>query len=234
MEHWLEWARGPAFRFAMVLMVLGVLRLLALQVWALYGMIRRAGNKQVPWGAVLGETARWLLAFRRRRTERVLFTLISVLFHISIIVVPVFLGAHILLWERGLGISWPALGQTAADALTLLAVGSALLLFGARALSRAGRALSRPQDYFFPLLIAAIFLSGFLAMHPSLNPFTHTGALLVHVLTGNLALLLLPFSKLSHAVLFPFTQLTSELGWHLVPEAHRNVARELGKEGEAI
>ena len=234
MEQWLEWARGPAFRFAFAFLLLGVLRLLALQIWSLYGMYRRAGNKRVPWGAVLAETGRWLLAFRRSRTDRLLFTLVSVLFHISIIVTPIFLGAHILLWEQGLGLSWLALGQTTADILTLVAALTALVLFGARTLPRAGRTLSRPQDFFFPPLIVVTCFSGFLAMHPSINPFTYTGTMLVHVITGDIALALIPFSKLSHAILFPLTQLTSELGWHLVPDAHRNVSRALGKEGEAI
>ena len=58
--------------------------------------------------------------------------------------------------------------------------------------------------------------------------------MLVHALSGDLVLILIPFSKLSHMLLLPISHLVSELGWHLVPEAGTRVARALGKEGEPV
>jgi len=78
------------------------------------------------------------------------------------------------------------------------------------------------------------FTTGYLAMHPALNPFDYNATMLVHVMSGNLILVLLPFSKLSHAVLFPTTQLLSEMAWHLAPGSGENVALTLGKEHEPI
>jgi nitrate reductase gamma subunit len=234
MEAWLMWARGPAFRFALAILILGVVRLLVLQIAGLVVMHRRAGQQRVPLRQALAETARWLVPVRRHRTSQVFFTAVSLLFHVSIIITPIFLGAHIMLWERGLGLAWPALGPTVADVLTLVAVATALILFLERVRRRAARELSRPQDFIFPLLLAATCLSGFLAMHPQLHPVSYDAALLVHVLCGNVALALTPFSKLSHAILFPLTQLVSELGWHLARNSGQEVARALGKEGEAV
>jgi hypothetical protein len=56
----------------------------------------------------------------------------------------------------------------------------------------------------------------------------------VHVMSGNLVLVMIPFSKLSHAVLFPTTQLVSEMAWHLVPNSGEKVVLSLGKENEPI
>jgi len=100
--------------------------------------------------------------------------------------------------------------------------------------ARASRALSRTQDYLLPLIIGVAFVSGYLAMHPAVNPFSYNATMFVHVMVGNLIFILIPFSKLSHIALFPVTQLVSEMGWHLVPESGARVALALGKEGEPI
>jgi len=234
MEQWLEWARGPAFRFAFVLMVLGLSRAFVLNIAGIVRMIRRAGDKTIPRGAVTRETFRWFVPFNSYARQRPFFVLVSVLFHGAIIVTPLFLGAHILLVKRSLGVGWPAIGQAAVDWLTLLAIAAALILFIERITARATRALSRLQDFVLPLLIAVSFASGFLAMHPALDPFSYDATILTHVLSGDLVLVLVPFTKLSHVVLFPTTRLISELGWHLVPDSGTKVAAALGKENEPI
>ena len=83
-------------------------------------------------------------------------------------------------------------------------------------------------------LIIVPLASGYLAMHPSLNPFDYTLTMFGHVMSANLLILTIPFTKISHVALFLGTQLISELGWHLVPGAGQKVAVTLGKENEPI
>ncbi len=234
MEAWLEWARGPAFRFALAFMLLGLARLLAHQVAGLVDLYRRAGNKQVPWARVARDTARWLLPFAHRNRPPLLLTALSLVFHTAVIIAPVFLAAHVALWERGLGLSWPVLGGRLADWLTLLGLVSAAALLAWRVSSRDTRRLSRGQDLALLVMVAVVFASGYLGAHPARNPFVYDATMLVHVLGGDLLLLLVPFSKLAHAVLFPLTQLVSELGWHLAAGSGSAVASALGKEEEAL
>ncbi len=234
MDQWLEWARGPLFRFSLAVMLLGLLRLVVINVLNLVALTRRARDKRIPTKTVLRDTARWLFPFNRVPRHQLFFTFISVVFHVSIIIVPIFLGAHIMLWERGFGVSWVALNQGWADTLTVIAIISAFVLFARRASTTLTRSLSRAQDYVLPLLIASVFITGFLAMHPALNPFEYDPTMLVHVLCSNLVLIAIPFSKLSHMVLFPITQLVSELGWHLAPTGGQEVMFALGKEGEPV
>lgn len=234
MEFWLEWARGPAFRFAFVVMVLGLARLVVLNALGIITLVRQAQDKNVPVRTVLRETLRWLFPFSKVPKPQLLFTSVSFIFHICIIVVPVLLGAHILLWKGGLGVAWPAMDQSWADILTLVAVATSLILVGRRLSAGATRALSRAQDYLLPLIIAVPFITGYLAMHPAVNPFNYSSTMFVHVMSGNLIFILIPFTKLSHVVLFPTTQVVSEMGWHLVADSGRRVALALGKEGEAI
>jgi hypothetical protein len=236
MENWLIWARGPLFVAAMVVLILGLLRVLALNfasLWTLYRRSRKNG-RSVPWTAVVAGGIKAMIPVRPGSPARGIFSLTSVAFHVGVIVTPLFLGAHIQLWNRGIGLSWPALGAAAADWLSVLAVVTALLLFVMRVGSRAARAISRPQDYIWPLLIAVPFITGLLAMHPTYNPFSYDAMMLVHVLAGDLILFLIPVTKIGHVVLLPTSSLIAELGWHLQPGAGQKVAAALGKEDEPI
>jgi len=234
LSEWLLWARGPMFRFAIALMALGMLRLMVLSALNLAAVARRSGDKRFPFAAVLRRTAGWLVPRRDALNGQPVFTLSSVVFHLAMIITPVFLGAHIMLWQRGLGLSWPALTQPLADALTLAGIVTGLVLIVQRILARSSRDLSRFQDYLLPVLVTIIFATGYLAMHPGSDPLPYETVMLIHVLGGNLLLILLPFTKLSHALLFPITRLVSEMGWHLAPDAGHRVAVALHKEDEPI
>jgi nitrate reductase gamma subunit len=215
-------------------MLLGLIRLVVLNIIGIVTLTRRAQDKNIPIKVVIRDTLRWLFPFGKVPKRQFAFTLTSFVFHISIIIVPLFLGAHILLWEKGLGVRWPALGQSWADGLTLVAIATSIILFARRAGARVSRALSRMQDFVLPIVIAVPFVSGYLAMHPAVNPFSYNATMFVHMMSGNLVFILIPFTKLSHVALFPTTQLVSEMGWHFVPDSGSRVAMALGKEGEPI
>jgi len=230
MEHLVAWARGPAFIFSFTFMVLGLLRHLALTFWQFSRAWRKAGDKSLPLKKVALETLRWMFPVNCLR-EQALFSVTSILFHIAVLVVPVFLAGHIALWARGSGWSWPAVSNGVADVLTIVALFMALALVVQRLAAQATRALSRPQDYALPLIIALPFASGFLVMHPALNPFSFDAMFFLHIMSANLLMILIPTTKLVHAALFPDLQLVSEMGWHWPPDAGSKVGISLGKEG---
>jgi nitrate reductase gamma subunit len=217
-------------------MLLGLLRVIVLNTASVVSLLRksRKNNRAMAWKPVLSATLQWIFPFKKGVEVRELFSLTSMLFHVCIIVTPIFLGAHIMLWDRGLGISWPAISNSVADYLALIGIATGIALFLDRLATRASRALSRPQDFLLPVLLIVPLVSGYLAMHPGTNPFGYNGTMFVHVMSGNLIFLLIPFSKMSHMALFPGTQLVSDLGWHLQPGAGQQVALALGKENEPI
>jgi len=233
MDLWLAWVRGPLFRIAFAFLVLGLVRHVALAVFEIVFAVRRAGDKNIPYGKLVRATIGWLVPARKAR-HRPFFSLTTVAFHISIVIVPIFLAGHILLWRRATGLGWPALPNAVADVLTAVAVAAAVLLVIERIVGREARALSRFSDYAFPLLVGIVFASGFLVMHPGLSPVPFRPALLVHVLSAELILILIPFSKLSHVFLMPLTHVISEVAWHFPPHAGREVGLALGKENEPV
>jgi hypothetical protein len=70
--------------------------------------------------------------------------------------------------------------------------------------------------------------------HPAINPLPFPLMYLIHLVSAGLLLILIPFTKLAHIGLFPFSRLSWELGWHFVPGAGERVRIALGKEGEPV
>jgi nitrate reductase gamma subunit len=214
-------------------MVLGLLRNVLLTVWGIIKALLRAGDKQVPWKDLTITSLTWILPFKKLR-ERVWYSIASILFHIGLIVVPLFLIEHVALWRRGLGFGWPTISQTLADGLTLLTIAMIIALIIGRLGNRNARALSRGQDIILPLIISIPFVSGFLASHPLINPFSYHASMLVHVLSANLVMCLVPFTKLCHCVILPLTQIVADVGWHFPPNTGKKVAITLGKEIDSV
>jgi nitrate reductase gamma subunit len=144
--------------------------------------------------------------------------------------VPVFLVGHIALWYRNTELWWPGIPNALADVLTIVEVMAAVALIVQRLSAKPTRELSRFQDYALPLIIALPFVSGFMVMHPAYNPYSYSAILFVHVMSANLVMMLIPITKLTHAVLLPGVQLVAELGWHWPADAGSKLAVTLGKE----
>lgn len=233
MEEWLDFARGPVFRFAIMIMILGIIRHLVVTALSVRTIMARAGDKVLPWKSIRKATLGWLFPIKHLGQSRI-FTAASITFHVGVVLAPLFLMSHVLLIDRAIGLSWPTLPNILADILTVLAIIGMTVVLVLRAGTTEGRVLSRVSDYAILILTILPFLSGFLVMHPGLNPFGFQFSMLVHVLSGSLILAILPFTKLIHVVILPATQLVSEAGWHFPPDAGEKVAAALGKENQPV
>jgi len=232
-EAWIDTLRGPVFWAALTFMLLGLARHVVITVWSIVRSYRRAADKDMPVLQLMRATLRWMIPIDRLH-DRWLYSITTVALHAAVLLVPIFLAGHIALWQSGLGISWPALPNALATTLTIVGIVAAVAVVIQRLASAQSRALSRAQDLLIPLLVATPFASGFFVMHPLWNPFSYQAALLVHVLSADVLLFLIPLTKLSHMVLLPATQLVSELAWHFPADAGRRVGQTLGKADEPI
>ncbi len=234
MDVVIDFLRGPLFRFSIAVVILGLSRHVVLSVAGFLRARSRAGYKQIDFGAVLARTLTTLNPVRYMLGGRWFYTILSVLFHVGVILVPLLFLGHIRLWERGMGVSWPALPSVVADGLTWLTVLTGIGLLLGRALFKDSREMSRRQDWVLPPLILLAFLTGYLLAHPGSNPLDLKVTMLLHVSVSNLLLLITPFTKIAHCVMLPFSQLVAEMAWRLVPGAGLDVVKTLGKEGEPI
>jgi nitrate reductase gamma subunit len=227
-ETWIEFGRGPLFRLAFGLMVLGLLRVVALTVVGIVEAYRRNSDRIIPWQGVARQTLGWLAPFGRLWRGRPVYSTISFLFHIGLIAVPLFLAAHVLLWRRAAGFAWPGMPRAWADGLTLLTIAGAVALLCGRMFHRGARALSRLQDYVWPALLAVPFVTGYLCSHAALGARPYQQLMLIHIYAADLIMVMIPFTKIAHCVLTPFSQAVTAVAWKFVPGAGGRVAATLG------
>lgn len=216
MEQAYQFASGPMFRFCFALMVLGLARKLLLFGYGRTMVMKIARDQTMVIGPALQESVRWFVPLGKASPKGAFFTLVSVLFHAGLILVPIFLEGHLLLVRRATGIFWPVLPGGMADSLTILALAAAVVLLSLRTFRPALRTISGYQDYGFPVLIFLIFASG-LSASLSFDPFSYSGTMFFHAMAGNFLMAMLPFSKMSHGILFPFVRLCNLAAWKLAP-----------------
>jgi hypothetical protein len=234
MPDWLLLAKGPIFRFTLAFLTLALLRLAILSIWEMTQAVQLAGDRRIPYTKILRETGSWLLPLGRLHQTRGLYSYASFVFHAGILIVGLFLSNHILILQFNTGLAWRAIAKPWLDGLTLVAIlgGGYLLLH--RIYVPGSRKLSRWPDYLLLVTLLNIFISGYIAGRPW-NPIPYNGLMLFHVLNGIGLLLAIPFSKITHCVLFPLIRLGSEIGWHFPPQAGHQVVESLhGAEGRKI
>jgi nitrate reductase gamma subunit len=146
----------------------------------------------------------WVVPFgsRSMRLQPVL-TIVAFLFHICLFIVPVFLLAHVILFKESFNISWWYISGGTAQVLTLVVIASCIYFLIRRLVKPDVRYLSSTGDFLLILLVAAPFITGFWAARgwPGFEVAT-----LLHMLSGELLLILIPFTKLSHMFFFPLTR----------------------------
>ena len=234
MEAIFDFARGTLFRLTFALMILGLLRILILDLWGLLEAYSKAGDKTVPWGSAFKKTINWLIPINRAAKTRPFYSLFSILFHVGLILVPIFLYAHVQLWKGSLGFGWIALSKRWADILTISTIVFGILLFIGRVSFRESRFISRKQDYLWPLLLIVPFITGFICANMAVSPQGYQVSMLIHVLSGELIFMLLPFTKIAHCVIMPLSQFIIAVAWRFPPGTDDDIATTLKKKGEPI
>jgi len=124
---------------------------------------------------------------------------VTVLFHVGLVMAPVFLLSHNVLLDQSWGFSLPCFSERVTDLLTMLVLGACLFFLMRRVLLSRVRALSSFYDFFILGLVTMPFLTGCLAYH---QLFDYRALILLHMGSGELLIMALPFTKLMHAVYF--------------------------------
>lgn len=120
-------------------------------------------------------------------------------FHVSAVAVPLFLAGHNLFLESKVGFSLITLGPALADFLSWLAVGCGVFLILRRVVLPEVRILTTWNDYFIWFLALAPFVTGLMARY---QVGQYGFWLNLHIFSGELLLIAIPFTKMSHVFLF--------------------------------
>jgi nitrate reductase gamma subunit len=154
----------------------------------------------------------WICPFASVNSRRrPVLSVVTFVFHLALLAAPLFLFAHITLINEAFEVSWWFMPDAVADVLTLAVLGACVFFFVRRKVRPEVAYLTTASDYAILALVAAPFLSGFWAYHQLPG---HPVATLLHIFSGEVLLVIIPFTKLSHMFFFPFTRgyMGSEFG----------------------
>ena len=126
-------------------------------------------------------------------------TLISIVFHLILLLLPLFIQGHNILLDTSWGISLPMLSRHFADNLTVIVLGCGFYFLFRRLLITRVRAISFFSDYLIIILVILPFLTGFIAYHRLLP---YEAVLNAHIITGQLMLVAIPYTRLVHMIAF--------------------------------
>ncbi len=126
-------------------------------------------------------------------------TVVTTIFHVFLIMLPIFVLGHNVLFEESFGFSLFVFPEMVADVLTLIVILGGVFFFLRRILIRRVRAITTLYDYIIVAIVVVPFVTGYLATQQLLNYET---ILILHILAGELMLMAIPFTKLKHGLLF--------------------------------
>jgi nitrate reductase gamma subunit len=221
-------ARGPLFIAAWALFALGF-------AWRIYTFTRLTRLTRTAGGAAaapvplpVADDEKFLTQGRsriggvilrlRRRVRGTVFGthpvmgVVSLLFHLALFLVPLLLPAHNILFFQTFRVSLPTLPEPLMDKLTLVLLAAGLFFLLRRIFFPRVRALTTVRDYLILLLVAAPFVTAYMAYHQWLDYRT---VLVTHMIIGEICIAAIPFTKLGHMPFLIFSRffISSEYAW---------------------
>lgn len=194
---------GPMFWLSLGICLIGLLVRLVLYFKGLNWQLDRVAYTAHPaqgFRGALRSIIKWLIPFGTHSWRRQPFmTVVFFGFHAGAVLVPLFLLAHNLFLQEKIGFSLITLNPLLADVLSWMVVAGALFLALRRIALPEVRILTTTYDYLILLISVAPFITGLLARY---EVGSYTFWLLLHILCGEVLLIAIPFTKLSHIVLF--------------------------------
>ena len=138
-------------------------------------------------------------------------TIVAFAFHICLLVTPLFLLAHVILIEEAWNVTWWTLPDGLADAMTLIVIAGCIFFFIRRLTQREVQYVTSASDFVLLVIVAAPFVTGFMAYY---QWFGYKFFVILHILSGEIMLVTIPFTRLSHMITAPLTRayMGSEFG----------------------
>ena len=194
--QFLTWVRGPGLDIAVGIFLLGVLWRL-IEIYTLGRKKDLAAPRHAAGASGLHTVFRRSLAPPGMLKRSPVSYIGGYIFHIGLAII-VFLGApHILLITNLTGLSWPGLPTQFIDLVTVVTMAAMVVMLVDRINKPAKRFLSTFEDWFTWAVTFLPVLTGWLAVQHLLLPYTTMLAL--HILSAEILLIVLPFTKLFHA-----------------------------------
>jgi len=211
MYDFYNFVTGPLAWVAFIIFIVGSL-------YRLINMIILVNKKEkmifayMSWKYSFRSILHWITPFATVSMKKhPAMTIVSFAFHICLIITPIFLLSHIILWDESWNISWWSLPGNIADIMTIIVIAACIFFLVRRLKLPEVQYVTSASDYVLLAIVAAPFITGFLAYH---QWFSYKFILILHIISGEIMLAAIPFTRLSHMLFSAFTRayMGSEFG----------------------
>jgi nitrate reductase gamma subunit len=211
MHDFYNFVTGPLAWVAFIIFIVGSL-------YRLINMIILVNKKEkmifayMSWKYSLRSILHWITPFATVNMKKhPAMTIVSFAFHICLIITPIFLLSHIILWDESWNISWWSLPGNIADIMAIIVIAACIFFLIRRLKLPEVQFVTSASDYVLLAIVAAPFITGFLAYH---QWFGYKFILILHIISGEIMLAAIPFTRLSHMLFSAFTRayMGSEFG----------------------
>jgi len=199
-----QFITGPLLWLAFGVFFVGLGTRVVLYIRGLDWRLDRVAYRAHPGQGAVGafrSIIHWLVPFYSEGwRSKPIYTVIFYIFHIGLVVTPLFLAGHVTLLRERWGITfWPTISMELADILTVAVIVTVIMIAVRRFALPEVRILTTFYDYFLLLITVAPFVTGFVAVRQWGD---YTFWLYAHILCSEFLLIAIPFTKLSHIVGF--------------------------------
>ena len=193
--EFLLWTKGPMFNWAVAIFAVGLLaRILEIFV------LGRKPNYAQPRGSEWGPGFKTILnrnfadpgTFQRAPFD----VTVGLIWHIGFLIVLLLFIPHIELIKSLLGLSWPGLPNPFVDAVSAITIVALIASLVHRLTNPVKKHISTFEDYLVWTATFLPLLTGYIAYHRLIDPYPLVLGL--HILSVEIFLILLPFTKLTH------------------------------------
>jgi nitrate reductase gamma subunit len=202
-----EIVRGPLVWVSLIVFILGTL----FQIFRFFSLSRKVTlSPHVPLQPPKKDRPKWyspvrLVAFFQKAGSTILAVnpvtiTISTIFHLFLVLVPLFLLGHNELVTLTLGAGLPSISEHLSDLLTVIVILCCAFFLYRRLFVARVRSITTFYDYLVLALAVVPFLSGFFAYHQLVMDYRTM--MIVHMLSGELMIMAIPFTKLTHMIFF--------------------------------
>ncbi len=202
---------GPLVWLAFIIFIGGSIY----RIWSLISLVNKKEKYIYTFMSLkysLRSIMHWITPFATVNwRKRPVMTIITFVFHAGLVIMPFFVSAHVIMFHNAWGFSWGSLPESFTDAVTLLVIIACVIFLLRRLVLREVKFLTDASDYGILLMAAAPFITGFMAYH---NIWNYHFWIILHILSGEIMLVAIPFTRLSHMLYAVFTRsyIGSEFG----------------------
>ncbi len=212
-----EFLKGPVFVFSISMAVLGVLRLAYLHIYLIVKALYNSWKYQKNHSMLIKGLLTSALPHKLIRFEMSVVSLFNVIVPVIIFFLHFFVLDHISLFEKSTGIALIAFSKSFADFLLLVIVIFIVTRIW-RGIFKPDKSVGSGNNLWFWSFVLLVSISGWFAANIN-NAIMLKYMQVIHLLSGNILIVSIPFSRIGYYVIYPLAGITSHIGIWLLPDA---------------